>query len=64
MSAQAHHEMNKLLLLTCGCGFGYFTRERAWVSGADVRAGKAPPRPGMYVPASESGDGTQSEQKS
>ncbi|KAL2795334.1 hypothetical protein BJX66DRAFT_171960 [Aspergillus keveii] len=29
---------------TCRCGYGYFTPERRWISGYDVRHGLAPPR--------------------
>jgi hypothetical protein len=31
--------------ITCGCGHGYFKPDKTWVSGADVRAGVAPPKP-------------------
>lgn len=31
--------------ITCGCGHGYFKSDKTWVSGADVRAGVAPPKP-------------------
>jgi hypothetical protein len=31
--------------ITCACGFGYYTIQGEWISGADVRARKAPPRP-------------------
>jgi len=31
--------------VTCACGFGYYTLYGEWISGEDVRAGKAPPKP-------------------
>jgi hypothetical protein len=31
--------------VTCACGFGYYTAFGEWISGADVRAGLAPPKP-------------------
>jgi hypothetical protein len=39
--------------VTCACGFGYYTLYGEWISGEDVRAGKAPPKPtapGLHVP--------------
>lgn len=41
---------DELLSITCSCHFGYFMPDGSWVSGVDVRAGRAPPRPGMVVP--------------
>lgn len=55
LSLEAIH-MNKLLSITCGCGFGYFTTKREWISGKEVRAGRLPPRPGMYVLVPESAE--------
>ena len=37
-------ETTKLEEVTCECGEGYFRPDGAWVSGADVRSGKAPPK--------------------
>ena len=37
-------ETTKLEEVTCECGEGYFRPNGAWVSGADVRSGKAPPK--------------------
>lgn len=34
---------------TCPCGFGYYTIEGVWISGEDVRTGKAPPKPRYEV---------------
>ena len=31
--------------VTCDCGYGYFTKDKEWISGWAVRMGKAPPRP-------------------
>jgi hypothetical protein len=35
--------------ITCPCGFGYYTIEGVWISGEDVRTGKAPPKPRYEV---------------
>jgi hypothetical protein len=43
-------DLEELLAISCPCGFGYYTFDREWVSGADVRAGRALPRPGMVLP--------------
>ena len=37
-------ENTKLEDVTCQCGEGYFQPDGAWVSGVDVRFGKAPPK--------------------
>ncbi|OJJ05973.1 hypothetical protein ASPVEDRAFT_87295 [Aspergillus versicolor CBS 583.65] len=29
---------------TCRCGHGYYTPNRVWISGSDVRNGRQPPR--------------------
>ena len=43
-------KQDELLSITCSCGFGYFMPDGSWISGDDVRAGIAPPRPGMFLP--------------
>ncbi|KAK4445326.1 hypothetical protein QBC34DRAFT_413333 [Podospora aff. communis PSN243] len=50
-------DLEELLAISCPCGFGYYTFDREWVSGADVRAGRALPRPGMVLPQPAAGSG-------
>jgi len=42
-------EHPNLSILTCGCGTGYYKPDGRWVSGEDVRAGLAPPKPGSTL---------------
>jgi|UniRef100_A0A8H7N2F9 hypothetical protein len=39
----------KLSIVTCGCSYGYYHKDRSWVSGADVRAGLFPTRDGTFL---------------
>lgn len=34
--------------ITCVCRHGYFKPDKSWVSGAEVRAGLAPPKPDTW----------------
>jgi hypothetical protein len=38
----------ELSKVSCACGFGYFKPDKTWVSGADVRHGRAPPQPASW----------------
>jgi hypothetical protein len=34
---------------TCKCGLGHFNKSGKWISGDDVRSGRAPPPPGVQL---------------
>jgi hypothetical protein len=43
-----------LSTVTCGCGYGYYKPDGTWVSGAAVRAGRAPLKSEVWPMASKS----------